>query len=137
MKKIISFSCLLFGLLGSATVLAGATDPLFINLTSNDGHRATMAIALGVTQQAKGHPLTIFLNDKGVLVGSRRHAKQYARQQSDLLGAMQAGATIFVCPVCLLHNKINEADLLPGIKLASPELTSEALFKDNTKTLTW
>lgn len=137
MKKIISLSCLLIGLLGSATASAGATDPLFINLTSDDTHRATMAIALGVTQQDKGHPLTIFLNDKGVLVGSRLHAKQYAHQQRDLLDAMQAGATILVCPICLLHNKIDAADLLPGIKLGSPELTSEALFKDNTKTLSW
>jgi predicted peroxiredoxin len=137
MKKIISLSCLLIGLLGPATASAGATDPLFINMTSSDSLRSTMAIAFGITQQAKGHPLTIFLNDGGVLVASKAHAKKYSREQRDLTEAMKAGATILVCPICLLHFKVKEADLLPGIQLGKPDAIGAALFLDNSKALTW
>jgi predicted peroxiredoxin len=137
MKKLLTLSCLLMSLAGSANVLAGDADPLFINMTSGDSHRATMAIAFGSNQLVKGHPLTIFLNDKGVLFGSKVHAKKFADQQKDLLAAMKDGATVIICPMCMAHYKVKESDLLPGIKLGKPELTGAALFKDNTKTLTW
>ena len=137
MKKLLTLSFLLLGLAGSVNVRAGDADPLFINLTSNDSHRATMAIVFGAKQQAKGHALTILLNDKGVLLASKANAKKFADQQKDLADAMSKGATVIICPMCMKHFKVSEADLLPGIKLGSPDITGAALFKDNTKALTW
>lgn len=137
MKKLLTLSCLLLSLAGSANVLAGETDPLFINMTSDDNHRANMAITFGAKQHARGHALTIFLNDKGVLVGSKAHAEKFGDRQKDLLDAMSKGATVLICPMCMKHYKVNEADLLPGIKVGSPEVTGAALFKDHTQTLTW
>jgi hypothetical protein len=32
---------------------------------------------------------------------------------------------------------VTSSDLLDGIKVGTPELTGEALFQDNTKTLSW
>ena len=135
MKKLLTLSCLMLALSGSA--YAGDADPLFINMTSDDGHRATMAIVFGTKQQARGHALSIFLNDKGVLVGSKAHAKKFGDQQKDLLDAMSKGATVLICPMCMKKYGVKEADLLPGIQVGSPELTGAALFKDNGKTLTW
>jgi sulfur relay (sulfurtransferase) complex TusBCD TusD component (DsrE family) len=137
MKKLLILFSLLMSLAGSANVLAGDADPLFINMTSDDGHRATMAIAFGSKQHAKGHALTVFLNDKGVLVGSKAHAKKFGDQQKDLIDAMSKGATVIICPMCMKKYKVAEADLLPGIKVGSPDVTGAALFKDNSKTLTW
>ena len=136
MKKLLTLSALVLALSGSAA-WAGNNDPLFINMTSNDGHRATMAIAFGAKQQAHGHALTIFLNDKGVLVGSKAHAKKFADQQKDLQDAMAKGATVIICPMCMKHYKVAETDLLPGIKIGSPDVTGAALFQDNGKSLTW
>lgn len=135
MKKLLTLTCLMLALSGSAS--AGDADPLFINMTSDDGHRATMAIAFGSKQHVKGHAMTMFLNDKGVLVGSKAHAKKFGDQQKDLLDAMSKGATVIICPMCMKKYKVTEADLLPGIKIGSPDVTGAALFKDNTKTLTW
>jgi sulfur relay (sulfurtransferase) complex TusBCD TusD component (DsrE family) len=135
MKKLLTLSCLMLALSGSA--YAGDADPLFINMTSDDGHRATMAIVFGAKQHARGHALSIFLNDKGVLVGSKAHAKKFGDQQKDLLDAMSKGATVLICPMCMKKYGVKEADLLPGIKVGSPEVTGAALFKDNGKTLTW
>lgn len=121
----------------STSVIAGDTDPLFVNMTTDDAHRAKMAITFSKSQQGRGHPVTIFLNDKGVLVGSKAHAKKYAAQQKTLSELLNNGAMVISCPMCMKHFGVKESDLLPGIKTGNPELTGGALFKDNTKTLTW
>jgi predicted peroxiredoxin len=137
MKKLLSLLSLFVALMIPGLSVAGANDPLFINMTSDDGHRATMAIGFGVKQHALGHPLTIFLNDTGVHVASKANSGKYAEQQKALTDAMAKGATVIACPLCMKHYGVKETDLLPGIQVGKPELTGGALFKDNTKTLTW
>jgi len=125
-------------LIGSTTpVVVGNIDPLFVNLPSEDTHRAAMALAFGQSQLERGHPLTAFLNDKGVMIAAKTQTAKYAEQQKTLAELMKAGAVIIACPLCLKHYGIQEADLLPGIKVGQPDLTGGQLFKDNTKTLTW
>jgi len=121
----------------TAPVFAGDKDPLFINLTTDDSHRATMGIGFGVKQMERGHPLTIFLNDKGVFIGAKANAAKYAEHQKMLAEVMAKGATVLICPMCSKHYGVDTKDVLPGIKVGSPELTGGALFKDNTKSLTW
>lgn len=116
---------------------AGNGDPLFVSLTTDDTHRADMGISFGKNQLERGHPLTIFLNDKGVLIGSKENATKFADHQKMLGELASKGAVILVCPMCMKHYGVKEADLLPGLKVGNPELTGGALFKDNTKTLTW
>ncbi|NJM10009.1 MAG: DsrE family protein [Bdellovibrionaceae bacterium] len=116
---------------------AGSNDPLFINMTASDSHRATMAIGFGVRQLDRGHPLTIFLNDRGVLVASQKNAAEYAEQQKLLTDAIKKGAAVYVCPSCMKHYGVPEGDLLPGTQVSNPELIGSALFEDGTKTLSW
>ena len=117
--------------------LAGDADPLFINLISDDSHRADMAISFGKNQLERNHPLTIFLNDKGVFIGSKENAAKYADHQKKLGELMSKGATVLICPMCMKHYGIKESDLLPGVKVGNPDLTGSFLFKDDTQTLTW
>jgi sulfur relay (sulfurtransferase) complex TusBCD TusD component (DsrE family) len=121
----------------AAPAFAGDTDPLFVNLTTNDTHRANMAITFGKSQLERGHPLTIFLNDKGVFIGSKAKSAKFKGQQKMLGELLGKGAVVLVCPMCMKHYKVKESDLLPGLKVGNPELTGGALFRDNTKTLTW
>jgi sulfur relay (sulfurtransferase) complex TusBCD TusD component (DsrE family) len=121
----------------SLPALAGDKDPLFVNMTTDESHRAGMAIVFGQKQLERGHPLTVFLNDKGVLVGSKGNAAKFADQQKALGELIGKGATVLACLHCMKHYGVKDEDLLPGIKIGSPELTGGALFKDNTKTLTW
>ncbi len=137
MRKIIQLLTLLSLLLVSSTALAGAKDPLFINLTSDDSHRALMAISFGQAQMERGHPLTIFLNDKAVLVGSKKHASMYAEQQKLLSAIAAKGGAVLMCPMCSKKFGVAEADFIGGAKLTNPDITGPALFKDNTKTLSW
>ena len=135
-SKLVLAVALFVGSIGMPA-FAGDTDPLFVNLTTDDSHRANMGISFGKNQLARGHSLTIFLNDKGVFIGSTMHSAKFAEHQKMLGELMSKGATVFICPMCMKHYSIAEADLLPGLKVSNPELTGEALFKDNTQTLTW
>ena len=116
---------------------AGDADPLFINLISDEPHRAEMALTFGGNQHSRGHALTIFLNDRAVLVASTANAGKYSKHQQKLSDLLEEGATVLICAMCMNFYGVEEADLLPGVEIGNPELTGGALFKDSTKTLTW
>jgi sulfur relay (sulfurtransferase) complex TusBCD TusD component (DsrE family) len=124
---------------GSIVMPTFADDPapLFINLTTDDPHRARMGIMFGKNQFERGHPLTIFLNDRAVFVGSSANAERFAQHQQVLTELVNTGATVIVCPMCQQHYGVKEDDLLPGLQLGNPELTGGALFTSGTQTLTW
>lgn len=121
----------------SAPVMADSPDPLFVNMTTDDAHRANMAISFGSAQFERGHPLTIFLNDKGVLVASRANSDKYGHHQKILTEVIGKGAVVIVCPMCMKHYGVKKTDLLPGMKVGNPDLTGSMLFRANTKTLAW
>lgn len=125
-----------FSLLG-LPAWAGEADPLFVNMTTDDAHRARMALNFSINQQKKGHPVTVFFNDKGVLVVSTKNVDTFAEQQKMVRELQAAGGKILVCPMCMKHYGVVEGDLLSGAEVGNPENTGEALFMDNGKTLTW
>jgi sulfur relay (sulfurtransferase) complex TusBCD TusD component (DsrE family) len=86
---------------------------------------------------AAGHPLSVFLSDKGVYLGVKSGVAKYPEQQKMLAEIIAKGGTVIMCPLCLKHYGFTEEDLLPGIKMGGAKVTGEALFKDNTKTMTW
>lgn len=118
------------------SALAGTTDPLFVNLTTDEAHRANMALTFSKGQLERGHPLTIFLNDRGVLLGSKTNAAKFAEHQKMIAELIGKGATVFICSMCAEHYGMKQTDWLPGLKLAT-EQAGLALFKDDTKTLSW
>ena len=120
-----------------APAFAGDTDPLFVNATTDQPHRAKMALVFSKNQLDRKHPVAIFLNDRGVLIASKTNGKTFKEQQDLLKSLIAAGATVIACPMCMAHYGVKEADLLPGITIGTPEVVGGALFKDNTKTMTW
>lgn len=50
---------------------------------------------------------------------------------------MRKGATVLVCHYCMKQFDVQASDLLPGFKIGNPDLLGSALFKDDTKTLSW
>jgi len=116
---------------------AGDKDPLFINLSTDKLPRVDHALHFGNVHFTKGHPLTIFLNGEGVLLATKSHAARYAAQQKTLAGMMAKGVVVIVCQFCIKQVGVEETDLLPGFKVGNPELTGGALFRDDTKTISW
>jgi sulfur relay (sulfurtransferase) complex TusBCD TusD component (DsrE family) len=130
-----AFAIAIVGLVGPA--LAGKDDPLFVNLSSDDMHRSTMAVRFSKAMLERGHSITIFLNDKGVMVASTAKSKDFADQQKELADLMEKGVTVIACQHCMHHHGVKDNEMLKGVKLGTPEMTGDALFKDNTKTMTW
>jgi len=116
---------------------AANPDPSFVSLTSDEPHRATMALNFSKHHAANGHPLSVFLSDKGVYLGVKVGSTSHPEQQKLLAEMIASGSTVIMCPLCLRHFGFTEADLLPGIKLGGAKVNGEALFKRNTKTLSW
>lgn len=116
---------------------ASEQAPLFINLITDDPHRAHMALAFGRNQLALGHPLTVFLNDRGVFIAAEQGGERFGLHQGMLAELVEAGAKVIVCPMCMKHYGVTEADLLDGLQVGKPELTGGALFAPDTRTLTW
>jgi len=121
----------------SLSAIAGPNDPLFINLSTDELNRSTMAINFGKHHSASGHPLTIFLNDRAVILGVKAGASKYPEQQQALAEVISAGALVIMCPMCLKQAGYTESDLISGVKLGGPKITGEALFRDGTKTMSW
>ena len=133
-KQTLLLTCLsLFVMTGYASNL----DPLFVSLTSDEPHRAAMALNFGKHHAANGHPLSVFLSDKGIHLGVKAGASSHSEQQKLLLEMIASGSTVIMCPPCLRHYGFTEADVLPSIKMGGAKVTGEALFKSNTKTLSW
>ena len=121
----------------ASSALAGDKEPLFVNATSDEAHRAEMAFVFSKSQLERQHPVTIFLSDRAVYVASKANAAQFKEQQALLSGLIEKGANVLICGICLKHYGVGETDILPGIKVANPELVDAALFKEGTKTLSW
>ncbi len=136
-KLCLLWSVLLFFGATSTYTFAGGTDPLFINLTTENNHRSLMAIGFGRSQQERGHQVTIFLNDTGVKLASKQYAASYGEQQQVLRKIVAAGGKVIVCPTCMSHYGVNESDLVSGLKKGNPDMTGGELFKDNTRTMAW
>ncbi len=133
--KLIAFALVMS--VAALPAFAGDTDPLLVSATSDDGHRVGMALLFSKHQLERKHPVTILLNDRAVLVASKANAEKFKEQQEQLAGLIKAGATVIICQMCMKHYNVAEADVLPDIKLGTPEIVGAALFKDHTKTMAW
>ena len=141
LRNLFTVLCLA-GLLAAAPLAtmparADTHPPLFVNLISDEGHRVTMALTFAGSQLDRGHPLTLWLNDKAVMVATKKAGGPFAEQQALLAALIAKGATVIVCPLCMKHYGVAEAELIEGAKVGNPDLTGDLLFKEGTQTLTW
>jgi intracellular sulfur oxidation DsrE/DsrF family protein len=127
----------LAAMFGPAPAFADKDDPVFINLTSDDAHNMVMALRFSKHMSEAGHPATLFVNGKGVLMLNKNMSAAYGERQKELKELMAKGVTVIACGHCVEHLGLKEADLLDGVKIATPAIMNETLFKDDTKTLSW
>jgi predicted peroxiredoxin len=125
---------ILAGLVSVAS--AASSDSLFVNLSTNDHHKANMAIAMSKELLKHGHPVTIYINSEALQIVNTKNT-EYAMQQKKLGEFINQGGTVLVCPVCEKFLHVNQADLVPGVRLSNIKAIEQALFGPNTKTLSW
>jgi predicted peroxiredoxin len=136
--RLVLLAFALFAVVAARPAASAETGSLFVNLTTDDPHRAAMAFAFSKAQMALGHPVTIWLNDRGVFLGDlSSSAGKLSQPQTMLKELMANGAQVIACPMCMKHYGIGDTSLLSGIKTGNPEMTGAALFKEGAQTLTW
>jgi sulfur relay (sulfurtransferase) complex TusBCD TusD component (DsrE family) len=108
-----------------------------VNLISDDAHGATMALHFARSMQEQGHPVTVFFNNRGVLVASKAHASTYPDQQKEIASLTSSGAVLIACPHCMKYYGVADTGLVSGVTVGTPAMLSKQLFQDGTKTLTW
>lgn len=137
MFRKILMALVVLGTLAATPATADNAGSLFVNLTTDDGHRANMALVFSKSMIDRGHQVTIWLNDKGVLLAAKEKSGEFSSQQKMLGDLMGKGTVVIVCPFCMKHYGVKETDLIDGAKVGNPDLTGSYLFKDDAKTLTW
>ena len=116
---------------------------LFVNLTSHEINRATMAIGFSTNVLTKKKiPVTIFLNVEGVRIADTslpEHKHANGKSTREMLSAfIKAGGKVIVCPMCMKNvGGINKGELLDGVVIGGPDVTWPALFADDTTVLSY
>jgi predicted peroxiredoxin len=116
---------------------------LFVNLSSDDVNRATMAIGFGTrVLKEKKIPVTIFLNVEGVRIADKNisgptHANGKAPQKM-LAAFIKAGGKVIVCPMCMKNvGGLTKDEIIDGAVIGGSDVTWPALFADGTTVLSY
>jgi predicted peroxiredoxin len=120
----------------ASSMFAASKSGMFANVSSNEIHKVQMATKMTFMFQKDGHPVTIFLNDKGVMVADKTR-KEYAKAQDNLAKFIAKGGKVLICPMCLKHYAIDPKDLIDGAMVANHQAVENALFAPNTTALSW
>ena len=131
-------------LFATAPALAQQKGSLFINVTSEDPWKVSMAAFFGLNfalKQGQG-PVVMFVNVQATPLFTRGKAavrsEQFGKPVQDMVKEFQAaGGKVLICPVCMKALAIGEQDLMEGAQVASVQSVNEILFRPETKTLNW
>ncbi len=138
LKALLFALALTFGAATSAVpVSAGEADPLLIKVVNDDAHRIHGALMFAETMAKDGHPVTVWITDRAVRIGSKERAGNLGDLQHTLNDLLKAKARIVLCPMCMAEYGVKESDLIPGMTIGDPALISQIIFKDNAKVITW
>jgi predicted peroxiredoxin len=101
-----------------------------------------MALSFARSAQARGHPVTVFLNVNAVRLAARTAAPKDADAgtlagRSHLKAILADGGTVIVCPMCLDIAGTPEDRLIAGVQVGRPELTQEKLFAEDVRVMSY
>lgn len=140
MKTGIILSLIVLGsFFSSGWVNADEGGGLFLNLTTDDIWRGSMALNFANRNLEAGHPVTIFLNITGVRIAVKekkipQHINGITKKtlQELLRDAIKGGANVIVCPFCLKQAGFapnNVVKLGRGVEMGGHEVTIPAMYE--------
>ncbi|MGE0450783.1 MAG: DsrE family protein [Vicinamibacterales bacterium] len=110
-----------------APVFAQAKESVFVNLTSDEPQRVTMALNFATKLVEGGNTVTLFLNVDGVRLASTKVAT-LSQQRRGLAAFMKAGGTVVICPHCMQVRKVAESDLMAGLTMGGEGAATQAFL---------
>ncbi len=133
------------GHMGAGAAAAQPAEPLtpvFVNLTTDDDWRASMALHWASVALRRGHPVTVWLNVDAVRLAVGHiahpvHSMQDKSAQDMLLDLVREGGTVLVCGGCLKRAGFNRDQLVDGVEMGHPDKVMPAMFDEKTKVISW
>ncbi|MCB2262247.1 MAG: DsrE family protein [Candidatus Thiosymbion ectosymbiont of Robbea hypermnestra] len=144
LKQIGTIVALFCMVLSSGVFAADSGKRLFVNLTSDELNRATMALGFStkiLTQ--KKIPVTIFLNVEGVRIADKNiteHKHANGKSLKEMLATfLSEGGRVTICKMCMKNVAgMSEEDLVSGVEVGScPDVTWPALSAEGTTVLSY
>ncbi len=142
MRKLFVVAVVLTLLIFSATAPAGTQKTIFYNLTTEETWRAGMALGQANHALKNGYKVVIFLNVRGVFIASKRfNTDSFADSGKSLQGllksAMDKGAQVIICPMCMKKAGMTMDDVIKGVVKGGPDVTMKAMTADNTAVISF
>ncbi len=142
-KRLLSALFVGFALLTSAQVLAGENGKTFLyNITTDEAWPAGMATTQAYKASEAGHDVVIYLNVRGVYLAATNRKQDTLgatgrTAQENIRMAMEHGAQVIVCPMCLGQAGLTRNDLIEGTEPGSPDMLFKILSRDDLVTLSY
>lgn len=106
---------------------AQGKQTVFVNLTSDEPQRVTMALNFATKLAEGGNKVTLFLNVDGVRLASTK-VTMLAEQRTALSGFMKVGGSVVICPHCMQVRQVAAADLMPGLTMGGEGAAMESFL---------
>jgi predicted peroxiredoxin len=111
--------------------------PLVVKVTAgaDDAERCNQGFTVAATAVAAGADVSLWLTGEAAWFGVPGRAEAFtlplATPLADQQAAVLAGGRVTVCTQCAVRRGIDEADLVPGVRVAgSPSYVEEVLADD-------
>jgi predicted peroxiredoxin len=117
--------------------------PLVVKVTAgaDDPERCNQGFTVAATALAAGADVSLWLTGEAAWFGVPGRAEAFtlphASPLADLLAAVLAGGRVTVCTQCAVRRGIDEADLVPGVRIAGSPSYVEEVLADGVQALVY
>ena len=138
----VAAASVLVGFSGNARAAEDKAAGLFLNLANGGTGSAGHALQFVDKMMKRGHPVTVFLNGKAVMIAVKdapqpTYPVSGKTLQEHLVDLIGQGAKIIVCQVCARGQGVAADNLIDGAVLGKPNLVADTLFDPSYKVISW
>ena len=109
---------------------------LVITLTGDEreSNNVTIAFAIGKQALESGKSVEILLLSYGVMLSERGYGDKidigapFPAIKDAIPAFLAAGGKIAVCSACMIHNNVDQTNLLEGVKVVDADYVADVLF---------
>ena len=128
---------LLLSVASAAQVSADEQKTIFYTVTTDEAWAAGMALGQANKALEVGYKVVIFLNVRGVFIASKSfvtdtNGASGKSLQEMLKAALDKGAQVIICPMCMAKAGMTMDDLIEGVVKGGPDVTMKAMTADDT-----
>lgn len=119
------------------------TRPLVVKVTcgSEDPERCNQGFTVAATAVAAGADVSLWLTGEAAWFGVPGRAEGFAlagaTPLADLLATVLAAGRVTVCSQCAERRALNEADLVPGVRIAGAAVFTEEILQADVQALVY